>query len=247
MSLKNKYVVITGCNKGIGKETLKVFSEEGANVFACVRNKSSSISQYKKTLEKKNKNKIILIELDFSDKKIVQTAAKEILSYEKQIQSLINNAGAIETSLFQMSSMDSFYKLFDVNFFNQTLFTQYILKSLTKTKNGNIVYVSSTSALDGNTGRNIYSSTKAAINAQAKVLSRELGRLNIRVNIVAPGLVETDMMKNNTSKNVIEQVVQNTSLRRVGNPTEIANTILFLSSDKSSFITGQTIRVDGGM
>ena len=130
MSLKNKYVVITGCNKGIGKETLKVFSEEGANIFACVRNKSSSISQYKKTLEKKNKNKIILIELDFSDKKIVQTAAKEILSYEKQIQSLINNAGAIETSLFQMSSMDSFYKLFDVNFFNQTLFTQYILKKL---------------------------------------------------------------------------------------------------------------------
>ena len=132
-------------------------------------------------------------------------------------------------------------------FFNQTLFTQYILKSIIKSKNGSIVYVSSTSALDGNAGRNIYSSSKAAMNAQAKVLSRELGRLNIRVNVVAPGLVDTQMMRKNTPKNIMEKVILDSSLKRVGNPSEIANTILFLSSEKSSFITGQIIRVDGGM
>jgi 3-oxoacyl-[acyl-carrier protein] reductase len=247
MLLKNQYVVITGCNKGIGKETLKVFSEAGINIFACVRKIDSTITKYTKNLEKKNKNKIILIELDFSKKDIVKSAANKILRYEKVIYSLINNAGAIETSLFQMSSISNLYNLFDINFFNQTLFTQYILKSIIKSKNGSIVYVSSTSALDGNAGRNIYSSSKAAMNAQAKVLSRELGRLNIRVNVVAPGLVDTQMMRKNTPKNIMEKVILDSSLKRVGNPSEIANTILFLSSEKSSFITGQIIRVDGGM
>jgi 3-oxoacyl-[acyl-carrier protein] reductase len=247
MPLKDKYAVITGCNKGIGKETVKVFSESGINVFACVRKIDQSFKKYTKDLEKKFKNKIIPIELDLSDKDLVKSAANKILGKKKDIHILVNNAGAIETSLFQMSSMKNFYNLFDVNYFNQTLFTQYILKSLIKSKNGSIVYVSSTAALDGNVGRNIYSSSKAAINAQAKVLARELGRLNIRVNVVAPGLVDTEMMRENTPEKISDKVISESSLNRLGNPLEIANTILFLSSDKSSFITGQVIRVDGGM
>ena len=247
MSLKDKYAVITGCNKGIGKETVKVFSESGANIFACVRKIDPSFKKYTKELEKKFKNKIVLIELDLSDKDLVKSAAIKILGKKKDIHILVNNAGTIETSLFQMSSMKNFYNLFDVNYFNQALFTQYILKSLIKSKNGSIVYVSSTAALDGNVGRNIYSSSKAAINAQAKVLARELGRLNIRVNVVAPGLVDTEMMRKNTPEKISGKVISESSLKRLGNPLEIANTILFLSSDKSSFITGQVIRVDGGM
>ena len=247
MSLKNKYAVITGCNKGIGKETVRVFSENGSNIFACVRKIDKNFTNYIKTLEKKFKNKIFAIELDFSDKDLVKSAASKILNYKKNITILVNNAGAIETSLFQMSSMKNFYNIFEVNYFNQTLFTQYILKSITKSKNGSIVYISSTASIDGNIGRNIYAASKAAISSQAKVLSRELGRLNIRVNVIAPGLVNTEMMKKNTPQKIIDEVVSNSSLKRLGNPEEIAETILFLCSNKSSFITGQIIRVDGGM
>ena len=116
-----------------------------------------------------------------------------------------------------------------------------------KNKKGSIVYISSSSALDGNEGRSAYSSSKAAIIAQAKVLSRELGIHNIRVNSIAPGLTDTDMMKENHKKELVSEVLSRTSLKKAANPREIANVILFLSSDLASYITGQNIRVDGGM
>tara|TARA_Y100000992_G_C21260305_1_gene490909 strand:- start:289 stop:1038 length:750 start_codon:yes stop_codon:yes gene_type:complete len=244
---EKEYVVITGCNKGIGKETMNVFSEAGYNIFACVRNSDKAFQRDISNLKKRDKNEIISIELDFSNKDLVKIAANKILKTGKKIKSLVNNAGAIETSLFQMSSIKNFYNIFEINYFNQALFTQYILKSIIKSKVGAIVYVSSTASIDGNEGRNIYSSSKAAMNVQAKVLSKELGRSNVRVNVVAPGLVDTEMMKKNTPEKVIDQVITNSSLKRVGKPREIADTIFYLCSDKSSFITGQIIRVDGGM
>ena len=109
------------------------------------------------------------------------------------------------------------------------------------------MYISSSSALDGNEGRSAYSSTKSAIIAQAKVLSREIGIHNIRVNILAPGLTNTDMMTENSSKEIIINIASNTSLKRIADPKEIANVALLISSDLASYITGQVIRVDGGM
>ena len=146
-----------------------------------------------------------------------------------------------------MTSIKKFKEIFDINFFSQVLFTQYILKSMVKNKKGSIVNISSTSGIDSNAGRSAYSASKAALISQSKALSRELGIHNIRVNTIAPGLTDTDMMKNNTAKNVIENVLENVSLKRLADPEEIANAVLLLSSDLSSYITGQTIRVDGGM
>ena len=116
-----------------------------------------------------------------------------------------------------------------------------------KNKKGSITYVSSSSAIDGNEGRSAYASTKSAMIAQAKVLSRELGMNNIRVNSISPGLTNTDMMKENHKKEIIDQVISRVSLKRVANPIEIANVVLLLSSDLTSYVTGQNIRVDGGM
>ena len=192
-------------------------------------------------------NEIIPIEFDLSDENQVKEAANKILSTNNHIDILINNAASIHTALFQMTSVKKLKEIFEINFFSQTIFTQYILKSMIKKKNGSIIYISSSSALDGNEGRSAYSSAKAAIISQAKVLSREAGPNNIRVNTIAPGLTDTDMMKKNTSKEIIDDVVSRISLRRVADPKEIANVALFLSSDFSSYITGQVIRVDGGM
>jgi len=158
-----------------------------------------------------------------------------------------NPSHVIHTAIFQMTSIKKLKEVFEIDFFSQTNFTQYILKSMIKNKKGSILYISSSSALDGNEGRSAYSSAKSALITQSKVLSRELGVHNIRVNTIAPGLTDTDMMKENTTQETIKDVLSRVSLKRIASTEEIANTALFLSSDLSSYITGQVIRVDGGM
>ena len=247
MLIQSKTAVITGCNRGIGKKILEVFSANGATIFACVRNVSEEFKTFANEMEKKFNNKIIPIQFDLNDEDQVKKAASNILSSNSPIDILVNNAATIYTALFQMTSIKKLKETFETDFFSQTLFTQYILKSMIKKKSGSILYISSSSALDGNEGRSAYSSAKAAIIAQAKALSREVGMYNIRVNAIAPGLTDTDMMKENTPKEIVNEVTSKTSLRRIANPQEIANAALFLSSDLSSYITGQVIRVDGGM
>ena len=247
MLLKDKTAVVTGCNKGIGKKILEVFSANGARVFACVRNIDEEFKSFLNELKKNFNNQIIPIQFDLNDEQKIKEAANSILTSNKSIDILVNNAATIHTSIFQMTSVKKLKELFEVNFFSQTIFTQYILKSMIKNKRGSIVYISSSSALDGNEGRSAYSSAKAAMIAQAKVLSRELGVHNIRVNSIAPGLTNTDMMKKNHQEEIVNEIVSRISLRRVANPEEIANVVLLLSSDLTSYITGQVIRVDGGM
>jgi len=247
MILKNKNAVVTGCNKGIGKKILETFSANGASIFACVRTVDDKFKTFVEELSKKDKSEIIPIELDLNNGEQVKTAANKINSSKKNIDILVNNAAAIHTALFQMTSVKKLKEIFETNLFSQTNFTQYILKSMIKNKKGSIVYISSSSALDGNEGRSAYSSTKSALIAQAKVLSREMGSYNIRVNSIAPGLTDTDMMNQNTPKEIIQDVASRISLKRIAKPGEIANVVLFLSSDLASYVTGQVIRVDGGM
>lgn len=245
MLLKNKNAVVTGCNKGIGKEILKVFSNNGANVYACSRKIDEKFKKFCKDLEHKNKTIVTPINLDLEEENKVKSAADLI---DVKIDIIVNCAATIQTSLYQMTTQRDLRSIFQINVFSQILFTQYLLKKMTKNKDGgSIIFVSSTSALDGNFGRNAYASTKAALITQAKVLSKELGLKNIRVNAVAPGLTDTEMLKKNSPETLINKMKENISLGRIAKPEEIANVILFLSSDLSSYITGQVIRVDGGM
>jgi 3-oxoacyl-[acyl-carrier protein] reductase len=247
MLLANKTAVITGCSRGIGKKTLEIFSENGATVFACVRNLNSDFKILIKKIEKKTNNEIIPVELNLEKSDSVKIAANFILKYKKPIDILINNAGIIYTSFFLMTPVKKIKEIFEVNFFSQSEFTQYIAKSMIKNKKGSILYISSTSGLDNNIGRSAYSSSKAAMISQSMSLAGELGAFNIRVNSIAPGLTDTDMMRLNTSKEIINEVLQGTALKRIAKPEEIANVALFLSSDLASYITGQVIRVDGGI
>ena len=247
MLLKNKTAVVTGCNRGIGKKVLEVFSSNGATVFACVRNITKEFQDNINELTKKNKNEIIPIQFDLNDDAQIKEAATKIISSTKPIDILVNNAGVLHTAIFQMTSIKKLKEIFEIDFFSQTNFTQYILKSMVKNKKGSVLYISSSSALDGNEGRSAYSAAKSALLTQSKVLSREIGIHNIRVNAIAPGLTNTDMMTKNTDDKTIKDVLSRVSLRRVAQPEEIANSALFLASDLSSYITGQVIRVDGGM
>ena len=247
MLLSSKTSIITGCNKGIGKSILEEFSKNGANIFACTKVLNKEFHSLTSEIEKKYNNKIIPIEINLTDEESVKEGAKKILSYDVKIDILINNAASIFSSIFQMTSIKKYKELFNINFHSQVLLTQFMIKSMIKNKNGNIVFISSSAAIDGNEGRSAYVSTKAAIIGQAKVLSRELGKYNIKVNTIAPGLTNTEMMKKNTSVKTVDDMITNISLNRIADPKEIANVALFLSSNLSDYITGQVIRVDGGM
>ena len=236
MLLKHKTSIITGCNRGIGLEVLKIFAENGSDIFAC----------YRKLNDKFNTN-IHPVAFDLEDSDQIKLATEEILKKSEKINILVNNSGIIDTSLFQMTKVEDFKKIFDINYFSYVNFIQRLLKNMSKTKSGSIVNISSSAAHEGNVGRSAYASSKSAFETMSKVMSRELGRYNIRVNSIAPGLTDTEMMKSSTPKKFLDETIARLSLNRVAQPKEIANVILFLASDLSSYITGQTIRVDGGM
>lgn len=245
-SLKNKNVIITGCNKGIGKATLEGFAKYGANIFACVRSNSSEFKKFISTLKKKYKVKIYVIKLDLLKKSSISNCVNEIYKINKNIDILVNNAGMLFNSLFQMTSEKQLQEMFQVNYFSQVYLTQIISRGMTKNKTGNIIFVSSTSGINGDYGRFAYSSSKAAILSTVKTLSKELSNYNIRVNAVSPGLTETDLMLSNTKENIIKSEIEKISLKRIASTNEIADIILFLASEKSSYINGQNIVADGG-
>lgn len=245
-SLKNKNVIITGCNKGIGKATLEGFAKYGANIFACVRSNSSEFKKFISTLKKKYKVKIYVIKLDLLKKSSISNCVNEIYKINKNIDILVNNAGMLFNSLFQMTSEKQLQEMFQVNYFAQVYLTQIISRGMTKNKTGNIIFVSSTSGINGDYGRFAYSSSKAAILSTVKTLSKELSNYNIRVNAVSPGLTETDLMLSNTKEDIIKSEIEKISLKRIASTNEIADIILFLASEKSSYINGQNIVADGG-
>jgi len=246
--LNNKIAVITGCNKGIGLETLKLFSNNKVKkIYACVRKLDDNLNQVLNNISKNSLVEIDIIECDFSNESSVKNAGELIISRSNKIDILVNNVGSINSSLFQMTTLESIKNIFDINFFHQYKFTQLISKSILRNSKGSIIFISSSSAIDGNPGRSSYSSSKNSIIALSKTLSREFGKKNIRVNSISPGPIDTEMLHKNTPKDLIEKMVNNISLGRIGTPIEVANLILFLSSDLSSLITGQNIRIDGGM
>ena len=245
--LKDKVAVVTGSNRGIGKEIVRVFAENGANIWACLRKENENFSEYARDLEEKYSVKINLVYFDLSDKEEIKAGVQTIRDSKQPVHILINNAGLIFTSLFQMTSIEKIKEIFEINYFSQVLLTQYIVRIMMRQKSGSIVNISSSAAIEGNEGRTAYASAKASIIASTKVLAKELAPYNIRVNAVAPGLTQTEMMENSTSEKALEETINRISMKRVGQPEEIANSVLFLASDLSSYITSQVLRVDGGM
>jgi 3-oxoacyl-[acyl-carrier protein] reductase len=247
MLLKGKTAVLTGSNRGIGKAILEIFAKNGANIWACVRKPDSGFTDYIANLAKETEVSIWPVYFDLADAEQVKEGVKTIASAKQSVDILVNNAGIIYTALFQMTPQDRMKEVFEINFFSQMLLSQYIVKIMTRQKNGSIINISSSAAIEGNAGRIAYAASKAALIASTKVMAKELAVYNIRVNAVAPGLTLTDMMIGSTPQDALVSTLERTCLKRVARPEEIANVVLFLSSDLSSYITGQVLRVDGGM
>ena len=245
MLLKNKTAVITGCNRGIGFSILELFSKNGANIIACVRKYDLEFEKKIKTVSSKYKNKIDLVYFNLENEQEIEKGFLDIKNLNIKIDILINNAGINQMSLFQMTSLEKFKAVFQINFFSVISFTQKILKLLSKNSYSKIINISSNAAQLNSPGRAAYAPSKAALISFTKVLSKEVGNTKICVNAIAPGLVNTDMMKD-TSPKIIDEILTNTPLKKVAEPEDVANSALFLASSLSNHVTGEIVFVTGG-
>ncbi len=246
MLLKGKNAVITGCNRGIGKAILQRFAENGANVYAVIRKDNPEFINFADDLCNRYNVNIKHVFIDLSDEEQVKLGAKQILSDKVPIDMLVCNAGVSNPlNSLAMTKMETVKDAFQVNLFSQMLFTQLIARNMMRNKSGSIIYISSSAAFDG--GANIeYSASKAAIIGEMRRLAVEYGPFGIRVNAVAPGLTATDM-GNSMSEEDEKIALSMNIMHRKGKPEEIADSVVYLASDMSSFVTGQVLRVDGGL
>lgn len=251
MLLNDQIVVLTGANRGIGKAILKLFYLQGASIFACTRCESSHFLAEIDNLKKGQTHhpnlgfiEPVYFDLRYADQ--VKEGIRTILSKTKKIDILINNAGVSSGSLFQMTSMESMKAIFEVNFFAQLLMTQTISRLMVKQKKGSIINIASISAIQAEVGTIAYGSSKAALIYATKVMAKELGSANVRVNAIAPSVTKTDMF-DEMDPLAREKMINSTALKRPADSSEVANAALFLASELSSYTTGHVLTVDGGI
>lgn len=239
---KQKTVFLTGANGDIGKQLLKNFAKSGFNILCTISNKKKSKNLIE--LYKKQKN-IKFIELDLSKKnEEIEKAIQKNLKNTSKIDYVILNAASIFNDLILTTNHSKLREIFQINYFSNIVIMQQIFKKITH-NSGNILIISSTSAEDCPIGRFAYSGTKAAINSLIKTSAKEFGRYGIRVNGIMPGLVNTKMMSNFTSKENITKYIKNNSLKKIAETRDIYNLVKFIISKNASHVNGEIIRVDG--
>ncbi len=243
--LENKTAIITGATRGIGRGIAVMFAQQGANVaFTYSSSVDAAIA-----LEKELKDLGVKAKGYQSNAAIFDAAqelAADVLKEFGSIDILVNNAGITKDNLLMRISEDDFDKVIEVNLKSVFNLTKAVIRPMMKQRKGSIINMSSIVGINGNAGQTNYAASKAGIVGFSKSVALELGSRNIRSNVIAPGFIETEM----TGK-LDEATVQGwrdaIPLKRGGSPEDIANACVFLASDMSGYITGQTLSVDGGM
>lgn len=244
--LTGKTALITGCNRGIGKAMAEKFASEGANLICAIRKENPEFKAETDTWAAKYGVKIDFVYFDLTDEDAIKAAFKELNKEKRTIDILVNNAGIPAGGFLLMTSLTKVKEVMQVNFFSQILITQQVAKMMMKQKHGSIVNMSSVTAMDNQGGWTAYGSSKGAFLSFTRTAARELASFGIRVNAVAPGLIDTEMGGEMDEKYQAE-MLSRSDLGRKGTPEEVANVVCFLASDEATYITGQVIRVDGGM
>ncbi|HOO73773.1 MAG: beta-ketoacyl-ACP reductase [Thermotogae bacterium] len=243
MKLNNRVIIVTGASGGIGLELSKLFISEGATVIGFDLNSDTLISARKKLGENFLPEKI-----NITDSDSVSLKVKEIYEKFGKIDVLVNNAGVTKDNFSFIMKDEDFDFVVDINLKGTFIVTKYVSKYMRKNKNGVILNVSSVVGIDGNPGQINYSASKAGVIGMTKTLAKELTLKgeNIRVNAIAPGFIET-AMTDKLSDDLRKQITEKIPMKRLGKTEDIAKLVLFLVSDDSSYITGQIIRIDGGL
>lgn len=246
MLLAGKTALITGCLKGIGLASMHLFARNGANVYACCQREDAAFEAARARMAGETGVTITPIYFDLAKEEDVKAAMRQLVSAKAAVDILLTIAGMTEDARFAMTSTESIRRVYEINFVAQVLIAQSASRLMARRGGGSIVNVSSVSALDGNVGQLSYSASKAALIGATKTLASELAPQNIRVNAIAPGVIETDMTAAIPAP-ALEKLKSRIPLRRLGHAHEVAGVLLFLASDLSRYMTGQVIRVDGGI
>lgn len=240
-----KTVLITGASRGIGAAIAKTFAFNGYNVIINYNKSEKQAARLQKELSLKN-CRVSIKKADVSDEQQVRQMISEINAESGGVDILINNAGIALYKLLIDTSLHEWNDIFNVNMTGMFLCTREVLQNMIANKSGKIINISSIWGTVGASMEVAYSASKGAVIAFTKALAKEMGLTNINVNCICPGVTDTDMIADCT-KVEIDELKQITPLNKIGSPDDIANAALFLASDKSNFITGQVLTVDGGI
>ncbi len=248
MKLENKVAIVTGSSRGIGNSIARLFLKEGAKVAVCGRNLENAtraVDSIKNDLKISDED-ILAIGMDVHNSNSITNLVNEVIKKWGKIDILVNNAGITSNKSLIESTDEEFQEMFDVNFFSIVKMTREVAKHMMKT-GGSIINTSSMVGVNGGKNQSAYAASKFAVNGLTKSLAKELGTYNIRVNAVAPGVVETDMMKDAVNDQMKNMLINMTPLRKMATPDDLAGAYLYLASDDSKFTTGIIIQVDGGL
>jgi 3-oxoacyl-[acyl-carrier protein] reductase len=245
MLLKDKVAIVTGGTKGIGRAICLLLAEEGARVVA---NFSKDVNAAEALMnEAKSKQLGIgLFKADITQFDQVKEMVEETFAQYGKIDILVNNVGLVRDNFLMLMSDEDWDSLLRANLTSLFYCCKTVIRKMIPQRRGKIINISSISGILGTPGQTNYAATKGGVISFTKSLARELGSFNIHVNAVAPGLIESEVVSK-MPKEKVEAVIKSSSLGRIGKPEEVAQAVLFLASEHSSYITGQTIIVDGGI
>ncbi|MDC3125420.1 3-oxoacyl-[acyl-carrier-protein] reductase [Candidatus Pelagibacter sp.] len=240
-SLKNKNIIITGASGGIGNSIVRKLSEEGANILAS----GTKIEKLKDLQESIQNIKILKFDISQSDKteKFIDDATNELGG---SLDCIINNAGITQDNLAIRMSLEEWRKVIDINLTSSFLMSKFAVKKMLKNKSGKIINITSVVGHTGNLGQSNYTASKAGIIAMSKSLAIEYAKKNININCISPGFIKTAMTDKLDDK-FKEAIIAKIPSGRLGDPEDIANAVVFLCSNQSNYINGETLHVNGGM
>jgi len=244
MLLKDKCVLITGSNRGIGLAISLLFEKEGAILVLGVRSEES-IEPLKSQMQFPEKH--IYLEMDIANKESVDAAFKILTERKVYCEVLVNNAGImLPPKTFNLFNEEEYIKTYEINVLGSMRVAKNVMKHFLRLRKGSIINLTSILGTNGAIGQAVYSSSKSAIIGFTKSLSKEFAPLNIRVNAIAPGFIQTDMTAgiDEVSR---EKNLSSIGMKRLGTPEDVANTALYFASNLSEYVTGQVLGVDGGM
>jgi 3-oxoacyl-[acyl-carrier protein] reductase len=244
-NLKKKVVIVTGGTRGIGKACCLAFAQEGAKlVFTYNRSEREAEGLVKELKELKVDS--LAIQADVREYQACQRVVEESLERFKKIDILVNNAGIIRDRALVMMTLDDWKDVIETNLGGTFNMTRACITTFLKQKSGCIINISSVSGLVGVARQTNYSASKAGIIGFSKALAKEVAQYNIRVNVVCPGYISTDMVES-LREDIKKEILNSIPQKRLGTPCEVAQLCVFLASDKARYITGEVIKIDGGL